>query len=59
MNAGDATRTLGPPGRRAPPSHGFVFPALTILLHPDLDRVGEVTPLTAALETDETDLTRI
>jgi two-component system nitrogen regulation response regulator GlnG len=58
MNAGDATRTLGPPGRRAPPSHGFVFPALTILLHPDLDRVGEVTPLTAALETDETDLTR-
>jgi two-component system nitrogen regulation response regulator GlnG len=58
MNADESTLTLGPPGRRAPPSRGFLVPALTILWHPDLDRVGEVTPLTAALGTDDTNLTR-
>jgi two-component system, NtrC family, nitrogen regulation response regulator GlnG len=57
-NADDATLTIGPAGRRAPPLRGFIVPALTILWHPDLERVGEVTPLTAALETDDTDLTR-
>jgi two-component system nitrogen regulation response regulator GlnG len=35
------------------------LPALTILWHPDLDRVGEVAPLTALRDKSSVDLTRL
>lgn len=51
MASDDSTLTLGPLDALTGSARGLpLVPALTIIWHPDLDRVGEVAPLTALLE---------
>jgi two-component system nitrogen regulation response regulator GlnG len=54
-----STLTLPPPGELTGPVGGLTrIPALTIVWHPDLERVGDVAPLMALLENDVAPLTR-
>lgn len=54
-----STLTLPPPGELTGPVVGLALvPALTIVWHPDLERVGDVAPLMELLENDVAPLTR-
>ena len=54
-----STLTLGPLDTLTGSARGLpAVPALTILWHPDLDRVGDVAPLTGFLESDVVELNR-
>jgi hypothetical protein len=53
------TRPIPPRGEVPGSARGLdVLPALTIIWHPDLDRVGEIAPLTELLENEVAPLTR-
>ena len=54
-----STLTFPPAGELTGAVGGLALvPAVTIIWHPDLDRVGEVAPLTALLEDDVPPLSR-
>src|SRR5580704_15238575 len=59
MTSDESTRPLPPPDDVTESTRGLgVLPALTIIWHPDLDRVGEIAPLTQLLKNEIVPLTR-
>src|SRR5437868_5164730 len=52
------TLATGPLDMVAMARRSAPLPALTVLWHPDLDRIGEVAPLTALRDTGSVELTR-
>ena len=58
MSPDDSTLTFGPNDTRTGARGLPLIPALTILWHPDVERVGHIAPLTALLRTDQANLSR-
>jgi hypothetical protein len=58
MDDDESTLTFGPDDSRTGSSGFPQVPALTIIWHPDLDRVGQIAPLTSLLESGVVHLSR-